>query len=391
VRSTYRRDMPRMLPRLPVLDVLLGGSLAVAAAIDQATYHDLPQPWVSIVAAIWTGSVILRTVAPFAMVVVASLGAVVYVAFPVSATLLTTFVALLVIGFSMGANLDGRRLWLALAMLLSSTYVVQIVTAQRPGGDTGFADVYLSPIVLMAPVLGGVLLRRSRHQTAELRRLAAELAAERQAHLRAAAAEERNRIARELHDVISHSVSVMVVQAGAAEQQLPAESPAREQLLAVRRTGKEALTELRRQLGVLRGGPDQSPAPLPRLADVTALADQPGVTLEYDEVAIGDIPAGLALAAYRIVQECLTNARKHASGAAVHVRVGRDPDGLAVDVTNGPGGVLLEPSTGGHGLTGMRERAQMYAGHLDAGHTEEGGWTVRARLPTTPPATGLTT
>ena len=88
--------------------------------------------------------------------------------------------------------------------------------------------------------------------------------------------------------------------------------------------------------------PDESPAPLPLLSEVTALAEQPGVTLEYDEVAIGDVAPGLALAAYRIVQECLTNARKHAAGAAVHVRVGRDGDGLAVDVTNGPGGALLE-------------------------------------------------
>ena len=206
---------------------------------------------------------VLRTVAPFAMVVVASLSAVVFVAFPVSTTSLPMFVALLVIGFSMGANLSGRRLWVGLALLLGSTYVVQIVIAQRPGGDTGFADVYLSPVALMAPVLGGWLLRRSRHQAAELRRLAAELAAERQRHVHAATVQERNRIARELHDVISHSVSVMVVQAGAAEQQLPEDSPAREQLLAVRRTGKEALTELRRQLGVLREGPDQSPAPLP--------------------------------------------------------------------------------------------------------------------------------
>ncbi len=276
----------------------------------------------------------------------------------------------------------GASSWLAFALLLSSTYVVQIVIAQRPGGDTAFADVYLSPIALMAPVLGGLLLRRSRRQSAELRRLAAELAAERQRHLRAAAMAERHRIARELHDVISHSVSVMVVQAGAAEQQLPEDSPAREQLHAVRRTGKEALTELRRQLGVLRESPDESPEPLPLLTDVADLAEQPGVTLEYDEAAIGDVAPGLALAAYRIVQECVTNARKHAAGAAVHVRVGRDLEGLAVDVTNGPGGVAARVERGGHGLVGMRERAQMYAGHLEAGHNQEGGWTVRARLPT---------
>jgi signal transduction histidine kinase len=371
-----------------MFDALLGGSLATAAAINQAAYQELPQPWISIVAAIWSGSVLLRTVAPLAMVLIASGCAVVYVAFPVSTTPLATFVTLLVVGFSMGANLSGRRLWVALAVLIASTYVVQIVTSQRPGGDTDFADVYISPIVLMAPVLGGMLLRRSRRQNSELRRLGAELAAERQAHLRAAAAEERNRIARELHDVISHSVSVMIVQAGAAEQQLPSGSPAREQLLAVRRTGKEALTELRRQLGVLREAPAQSPAPLPVLSDVAALTDQSGVTLDYDESAIGEVPPGVALAAYRVVQESLTNARKYAAGAPVEVRVGRDGDGLAVEVTNGPGGALMETSEGGHGLAGMRERVGLYAGNLEAGRTEDGGWKVRARLPTT--TAGLT-
>ena len=381
--------MVRVMPRLPLFDALLGGSLAVAAAITQATYPDVPQPWISIVAAIWTGSVVLRSVAPFAMVVVASISAVVYVAFPVNSTLLPTFVTLLVVGFSMGANLAGRRLWVALTMLLGSTYVVLIVTSQRPGGDTGFAEVYISPIVLMAPVLGGMLLRRSRLQNTELRRLGAELIAERQAHLQAAAAAERNRIARELHDVISHSVSVMVVQAGAAEQQLPADSPAREQLLAVRRTGKEALTELRRQLGVLRDVPDDSRAPLPGVSDVAALADQPGVTLHYDEAATGEVPPGVALAAYRIVQESLTNARKYAAGAPVSVCVGRDRDQLAVEVTNGPGDVLIESTAGGHGLTGMRERVEMYAGHLEAGRTEVGGWYVSARLPV--PSNGLAT
>lgn len=175
-------------------------------------------------------------------------------------------------------------------------------------------------MLIGVPVVGGMLLRRSRHQTAELRRLGSELTSEREAHARDAAAAERNRIARELHDVISHSVSVMVVQAGAAEQQLPAESPAREQLLAVRRTGKEALT----------------------------------------------------------------NARRHAAGAPVRVRVGRDDDRLVVDVVNGPGHALTDAVGGGHGITGMRERVAMYAGRLEAGPTNEGGWGVHARLPFPP-------
>src|ERR1700709_904299 len=113
--------MVRVL-RLPLFDVLLGGSLAVAAAINQAASQELPQPWITIVAAIWTGSVLLRTRGPFGLVVVASVAAIVYAAFPVNNTLLATFVTLLVVGFSMGANLTGRRLWVALVMLVGSTY-----------------------------------------------------------------------------------------------------------------------------------------------------------------------------------------------------------------------------------------------------------------------------
>lgn len=381
VGSSYRRLMVRVRSRLTVFDVCLGGALAVVATITQAADQSLPQPWVSIVAAIWSGSVVLRTLAPFAMVSIAALGAVTYVSFPVNTTPLVSFVTLLVVGFSLGEHLTGRRLWVALGFLIASVYVVQIVTAQRPGGDTRFGDVFVSPIALMIPVAGGILLRRSRLKTEELERLGAELAAEREAHARSAVAEERDRIARELHDVISHSVSVMVVQAGAAEQQLPADSPAREQLLAVRRTGKEALTELRHQLGVLREGPDESPTPLPVLADVKRLTNDDEVTLEYDTVSVGEVPAGLALATYRVVQESLTNARKYAAGAPIRVRLGRDVDGLEIDVVNGPGTSLSDTGGSGRGLTGMRERVAMYAGRLEAGRTEEGGWRVRAHLP----------
>ncbi len=375
--------MVRLPTRLPVLDVLLAGVLVVAAVISAAGNPALPHIGGSIICAVWAGSLALRTSAPFLTVVVASLGAVGYAVLPAPTTPLWSFVVLLVVVFSAGAHLTGRWLWMAAALLLVSIYVVQILEATRPGGDRSFADVYLSPPVLVgAPILAGMLLRRSRHQTAELRRLGAELAAEREAHEQAAAAAERNRIARELHDVISHSVSVMVVQAGAAEQQLTADSPAREQLLAVRRTGKEALTELRRQLGVLREGPDESPAPMPALGDVVKLADESGASLDYDTASVGDVPPGLGLAAYRVVQEALTNARRHAAGAPVRVRVGRDGDGLAVDVVNGPGRNLTNVANGpGHGLTGMGERVGMYAGRLEFGRTDEGGWRVHARLP----------
>ena len=181
--------------------------------------------------------------------------------------------------------------------------------------------------------------------------------------------------------MISHSVSVMVVQAGAAEQLLPEDSPAREPLLAVRRTGKEALTELRRQLGVLReDSPESTTTPLPVMSDVRTLAAGDGVTLELDDT-VGEVPPGMALAAYRVVQEALTNAHRYAAGAPVRVRVVREGDELDVDVVNGPGRCRSDTVGGGHGLAGMRERVELYAGRLEAGATDDGGWRVRARMP----------
>jgi hypothetical protein len=124
------------------------------------------------------------------MVVVGALSAVTYAAFPVHTTSLVMFVVLLTVTFSIGERLTGRRLVLACVFMVLAIYDVQIVTSHRPGGDTAFGDVYVSPIVLLLPVVGGMLLRRSRHQSAELARLGAELAAEREAH--AAAASPRN-------------------------------------------------------------------------------------------------------------------------------------------------------------------------------------------------------
>ena len=154
--------MRRVLTRIPVLDACLGGALVVASAVTQATDDSLPQPWVSVVAALWSASVLLRTVAPFAMVLVWSAGAVAYVALPTHTTDLVAFFTLLVVVFSAGERLTGRRLLAAVGLMLGAMYVVQVTTAHRPGGDTAFSDVYLSPIGLIFPAAGGVLLRRSR-------------------------------------------------------------------------------------------------------------------------------------------------------------------------------------------------------------------------------------
>lgn len=369
------------LTRIPVWDVGLAVVLVVAAAVTQAVDPHVPQPWTTLVAAVWSASVMLRTVAPLAMAFVAAVSAVAYAAFPVHTTLLVSFVVLLIVTFSIGERLTGRRLALACLLIVVSTYDVQIATSHRPGGDTALGDVYVSPLVLLLPALGGMLLRRSRRQSAELARLTSELEAEREAHSAAAAAAERARIARELHDVVSHAVTVMVVQAGAAEQLLDAGHPARPRVVAVRTAGKEALGELRRQLGLMRQGTSSSVSPLPGLAQLPELARASGARLTMTDDVPGEVPPGLALTTYRLVQEALTNAHRHAPRAAVDVRVQRCDDELSVLVEDDGPGMSVEAG-GGHGLQGMKERVEMYGGELEVGPRDDRpGWRVQARLP----------
>jgi signal transduction histidine kinase len=194
------------------------------------------------------------------------------------------------------------------------------------------------------------------------------------------------RIARELHDVVGHSVSVMVVQAGAERLALGEERPAtREALLAIERTGREALAEMSRLLGVLRtAGEGLALAPRPSLARVDALVQtvrDAGVPVELRvEGEAGRLPPGVDVSAYRVVQEALTNVVKHAGPARASVVVRYSDRVVEVEVTDDGS----EPGNGkiaGYGLAGMRERVELHGGTLEAGSRSEGGFSVKARLP----------
>jgi signal transduction histidine kinase len=241
-------------------------------------------------------------------------------------------------------------------------------------------------------ILGGAAcliasaLRRRGERAGELERRARRLESDREERARAAVVEERTRIARDLHDLIAHSVSLMTVQAGAARLVLP-DDPARahEPLLSVEETGREALAEMRRLFGIVRGDEgDAALAPQPGLARLDALLEQAGkaglpVELEV-EGARRTLPPGVDLTAYRIVQEALTNARKHggAGRAQVTIRYGREA--LDVEIRNDRRRARVAKEAG-HGLVGMRERVSLYGGELEAGPQGEGGYAVRARLP----------
>jgi signal transduction histidine kinase len=206
---------------------------------------------------------------------------------------------------------------------------------------------------------------------------------EREERIGRAAAEERARIARELHDVVTHNVSVMVVQAAAAGEIFDKDPQrAREAIGAIEETGRRALNELRRLLGAVadsEGGVLPQPG-LDRLGELVDRVRAAGLAVELlEEGTPGGVPEGVGLSAYRIVQESLTNTLKHAFASHVTVRVRYSGDAVEVEVTDDGVGAALHGE--GRGLIGMRERVALYGGDLDAGSRAGGGYGVRARIP----------
>jgi signal transduction histidine kinase len=239
---------------------------------------------------------------------------------------------------------------------------------------------------LAAWVLGDSM-RYRRGYYASLEDRAARLERERDAQAQIAAAAERARIARELHDVIAHNVSVMVVQADGASYALDS-SPerARQALGAIASTGRQALAEMRRMLGVLRSDDDTTGVvPLPGIEQLGELLEQTrasGLAVSFTVQGVpGPLPGGMALAAYRIIQESLTNTRKHGGPqASAQVLLRYCEDVMMLQITDDGRGAA-EADGAGHGLTGMRERVALYNGTLHAGPRPGGGYQVTARLP----------
>jgi signal transduction histidine kinase len=287
----------------------------------------------------------------------------------------------LVAGWALGrGNERGRAL-----VGLAAAYLLFLVVVARASG-VGIGDVVYGSLQLLAPWLAGQAVRSRDAQVRELRERAARVGREREQRRRAAVAEERLRIARELHDVIAHSISVMTIQAGGARLLLESDPVrAEEALLRVEETARGALAEMRRLPGVLgHDGLEAAGGPRASLASLSSLLDQVrGAGLPVELTVEGSarlLPAGLDVAAYRIVQEALTNALKHAGCATTRVMVRYEPNALALKVED-DGAEAGAASRGGHGLAGMRERVSMYGGEMRAGRRPEGGYLVQARLP----------
>jgi len=283
------------------------------------------------------------------------------------------------------------------AVVAAAIYVVgmllSLIGFSRDSGialDVLFADVLVNTLALILAWTVGVTIRTRRAYVAALEARAELLEREREDNARLAVALERGRIAREMHDVVAHNVSVVVVQAAAAERLVETDPErARQAMRDVATTGRQALTEMRRLLGVLRdsAGSDDL-GPQPGVAELRALADtveDAGMQVELSvQGEERPLPASAALSVYRIVQEALTNSLRHAGPARARVILRYLPDALEVRVTdNGSGGEQQPAEHAGHGLIGMRERVALFGGELEAGPRPEGGFAVVARIPTT--------
>ena len=266
------------------------------------------------------------------------------------------------------------RLFLAGMAAVAAPTVVAAALRRGPNGEVEFTVVTLVVMLLVRRVLGD---RERRAQIAER---------ERDVAAREAVVEERARIARELHDAIAHNVSMMVVQAGAERRVLDGSSGStREVLTTIEQIGRGALTEMRRLVGMLRSDADEPLAPQPGLGDVPTLVTQvreAGLPVELRiDGERRDLPVGVELSAYRIVQEALTNALKHAGDASARVSIRYGADALELEIVDDGAGGAARLEGGGHGLVGMRERVALFGGRFDASRSPAGGFVVRAKLP----------
>ena len=372
-------SLPR--PRRPsAVDVLLAGLLVAVVLAEAAAEPTVRHPALHagvgglvMVALAW------RRVRPLPVATVVVTGDVLLA---INGGDLSVVFGLLVMAFTVGAETDGVRSWLGLAVLLTPFLVgIALANDELVPGDLGAGLV-----IIGLPWLAGRALRERAVGLAEAMTRAERLEEEREHDARAAAVAERTRLARELHDVVAHSVSVIAIQVQAVRRRLGREHPREAaDLAAVETAAREAMAEMRRLFGVLRDdGEEAALAPQPGLGELPRLLDRVRetgveVALETAGEPVG-LPPGLDLAAYRIVQEAVTNALRHSGATRLVVRLAWSAAELEVLVEDDGRG-LAGAGTAGHGLRGIRERAALYGGSLDVGPAGGAGARVHARLP----------
>lgn len=385
--------MDKLLTRARLVDlravdaVVAAALVIVAVALAAGGKHH--GPLTVLAAAVTCATVAWRRRAPAATVAVAAVGITVFAVSGHSAHLTLEPVAVLLDYYMLGRLATQRRQPRVDALLLALAVAAIVISP----GNPHVTDVAASWALFVAvPFAAGRAIGSRVALTGELRANARRLEREQDERARRAAAEERNRIARELHDVVAHSVSVMVIQTQAARRVAGSDAEAaRDALRSVQTCGRDALMEMRRMIGVLRHGDAElagaSAPALSQLGALVARARSAGLPVEYRvEGEPRDLSPGLDLVAFRIVQEALTNVIKHAGPARARVKVTFAADALELEVSDtGRGPAVAAPAgapqTVGHGLVGMRERLILYGGELQAGRARGGGFRVRARVP----------
>lgn len=381
--------------RPPRGDLLLAAAISAFALAESLTVHvQAARPLAVMSLLILSASLAWRTALPMVPVVTAALFVPAQAAAGVpDNAALTTLIVIMLTAYSAGAHLAPRLAALAAGLLVAAG-VISVLLGHR----ALLSNVIFVALVVLAPWGAGLAMRTRLRYSAMLEEQA-HLLHERAAWLEqraeqaaaAAVAQERARIARELHDVISHSLTVIGLQAGGVRRLLqPGQEKERDALLLVEQTGRQAQEDMRHLVSLMRvNGDGHALTPQPGLRRLAALlADSRAAGLTVDCSVTGDaaaLPPGVDLTAYRIAQEALTNVRKHSDGTHVTVRVDCTPGMVRIEIAdNGqapgpdPGGTARAP---GHGLVGMRERTAMYGGTLDAGPLPEGGFLVAATLP----------
>lgn len=372
-------QVARIARRLDVhwIDVAIAAVLSVTALFEGSGQEGLefsPAVWLV------TAPLVVRRRWPIGVLGSALLG----YAIAGNAVNFSALIAGLVAAVSVG--LYSRHQNVALAAVAAAALFIAVEFGHGASSTLPVPGAVLPFALLGTAYLAGREIGSRQKELQEQREAASRQAAEHELALKAAAEAERRHIARELHDVVAHSVSVMVVQAGAARKVLAEKPEAAEQsLLNVETVGHEAMAELRRLLGAL--GENGSEAPLQpqptidELDGLVARVRESGLPVEATiEGEPRPLPAGVDVAVYRIVQEALTNALKYANGARTTVLVRYGPD--AVDLEVADEGTVSTPASGiGRGLLGMRERVALFGGTIDAGKRPEGGYAVRAHLP----------
>jgi signal transduction histidine kinase len=364
------------------LDVAIAAVVTAAMEMEVLAENLQPRGVALAMFAVQGGVLVLRRTAPIAALLIGMVAAVAGTAAGVPLhTPVTPVLFIILATYAVGLREPLPRAVAALVLGLALLAAAMLI-GRHNGEPYDGTDIPWVTLLASAPWFVGRAMRGRVRESEALERRAEQLERDRLV----AVAQERARIARELHDVIAHSVSVMVVQAGAAEEVLKRDpATAVEPLRSVQETGRQALVEMSRLVGLLR---DESSelglAPQPRLHELPALVEQvreAGLPVELRVEGAGRaIPLGIELTAYRVVQEALTNALKHAGEARASVRLRYEPAAIELEVTDDGAGAT-NGHVGGHGLAGMRERVSVFGGEMSAGPRPGGGFGVRVRLP----------